>query len=291
MKHSGKTRSGYYSHLILLGLLLLPFIGFAQQKPERLLESFEFTEGPAFNNEGILFFSDVPEEKIFRYNPESGEHSLFLDNTGGANGLYFTAGGKLYACAGKARQVIAIDEEGNKVDVVADHYNGNKLNSPNDLWINKQGGIYFTDPRYGEKDNLEQDGMHVYYIKPGNKKVIRVANDLTRPNGIIGSENGNKIYIVDEGERKTFVYNIKNDNTLTNKQLFCEEGIDGMSITDKGNICITTENGVSVYSPGKKLLASYDFKATPTNVTYRGGNLYVTTQSGELYKVKPDSNL
>lgn len=258
---------------------------FCSEKPEKLLEGFRFTEGPSVDQQGNVFFTDVPERKIYRFNPETKDLSVYLDNTGGANGLYFNQDGKLLACAGKDRKVIRIDESKN-IEVLAQKYNGKLLNSPNDLWIDAKGGIYFTDPRYGNKDNLEQDGMHVYYIQPGSNNLIRVIDDLNRPNGIIGSANGKKLYVVDEGERKTYVFDIEKNGRLSAKALFCEEGIDGMSITDKGNICITTEKGVSVYSPEAELLIVYEFDVQTTNLVFHENILFVTTQSGELYRVR-----
>lgn len=264
--------------------LFLPLQLFAQDIPVKVLEGFQFTEGPAVARHGRLFFTDVRAQQIISYIPETGEHTVYMEHTGGANGLYYKSG-ILYACAGKARSVIAIDSLKN-ITVLARTFEGKKLNSPNDLWVDKQSGIYFTDPRYGNQDGLEQDGMHVYYLHPGYAKITRIINDLTRPNGIVGSRDGKRLYVVDEGQRKTFVYDITDSGQVKNKQLFCDAGIDGMSITDAGNICITTGSGVAVYAPNGDRLRLFTFGGLTTNTAYHAGKLFVTTQSGELWKIE-----
>lgn len=264
--------------------LFLPLQLFAQDIPVKLLEGFQFTEGPAVDRYGHLFFTDVRAQHIIKYFPETGEHTVYMEHTGGANGLYCRSG-ILYACAGKARSVIAIDSL-KHITVLARSFEEKKLNSPNDLWIDAHGGIYFTDPRYGNQDDLEQDGMHVYYLHPGYAKITRIIHDLTRPNGIVGSRDGKRLYVVDEGQRKTFVYDISDSGQVKNKQLFCDAGIDGMSITDAGNICITTARGVAVYAPNGDQLALYVFDRLTTNVVYHDGRLFVTTQSGQLWNIK-----
>ncbi len=279
MKHLVKL----FMTIILSGLFLCQ--GFSQTSIEKILDGYTFTEGPAVSEKNVLYFSDVPEQKIYQMPVSTREVSLFLDNSGGANGLYFNQQGNLIACAGKARQVVSI-APGGAIKVIADQYNGKKLNSPNDLWIDSKGGIYFTDPRYGNKDNMEQDGMHVYYIHPEGDKVSQVINSLARPNGIIGSLDGKKLYVVDEGQRKTFVFDIAEAGKVKNKALFCEEGIDGMTVTNEGNICITVHKAVSIYSPEKVLLKKYEFEHKTTNVVYHENQLFVTTQAGEVWTIE-----
>ena len=137
--------------------------------------------------------------------------------------------------------------------MLADKYDGKKFNSPNDLWIDPKGGVYFTDPRYGNREGMEQDGEHVYYLTPDRKTVIRVINDMVRPNGLIGTPNGKTLYVADDGAGKTYVYKINKDGTLTDKQLFAPEGSDGMTIDNKGNVYLTTKV-VAVYNTkGEKI--------------------------------------
>ena len=128
-------------------------------KVEKLSGGFMFTEGPAADTQGNVFFSDIPNQRIHKWSLD-GKLSTFRENSGGANGLYFDAKGLLIACEGGARRVTAIDPQGN-VTVLAEGFGGKKLNSPNDLWVAPTGGIYFSDPRYGGMEGLEQDGFHV----------------------------------------------------------------------------------------------------------------------------------
>src|SRR5690606_25793351 len=122
------------------------------------------------------------------------------------------------------------------VTVLADKYEGKRFNSPNDLWIDPQGGVYFTDPRYGNMDNLEIDGFHVYYITPDRNRVIRVIDDHTKPNGIIGTKDGSTLYVADAGAGRIYSYHIQPDATLTQKKLLIESGSDGMTLDEHGNI-------------------------------------------------------
>ncbi len=218
-----------------------------------------------------------------------GKISVYRDNTGGANGLYFDKKGVLYACAGGDRRVYYFCSAG--WGNVALEFDGKKLNSPNDLWIDPKGGIYFTDPRYGRaKDDMEQGGEHVYYILPGEgtkRKIIRVVDDMVRPNGIIGTPCGKKLYIADHGGKKTWSYKIDEDGTLTDKKLFAEEGSDGMTIDDKGNIYLTND-AVKVYSCEGKRIATIQVPEGPANVTFGGPDkqtLFITARKS-LYSIR-----
>ena len=219
-----------------------------------------------------------------------GKLSVHRENTGGANGLYFDKKGNLLACAGGDRRVVSISPAG-KVTVIADKYDGKKLNSPNDLWIDPKGGIYFTDPRYGRnKDDMEQGGEHVYYIRPGsgaNRKIIRVVDDMVRPNGIIGTCDGKKLYIADHGDSKTWVYKINEDGSLGDKKLFAEEGSDGMTIDNEGNIYLTND-AVKVYCCAGNKIATIAVPERPANVTFGGADkqtLFITARKS-LYAVE-----
>ena len=265
----------------MTAFLSLPVTAFPQTT--EIVQGLRFTEGPAVNTDGTLFFSDVPEWKIYTYSKKDGL-SLYLDSTGGANGLYFDQEGNLVACAGKARELILIKPD-KTIIKLAGSYKGKKLNSPNDLWIDKAGGIYFTDPRYGNTDDLEQDGMHVYYLSPDYKSLTRVINDMIRPNGIIGSNDGKKLYVVDQGAEKTWSYNITEDGILDGKRLFADCGSDGMTVDDDNNIYITCQNKVNSYTPLGVPLQSFEFETSTTNVTYHANKLYVTTQSGKVFRI------
>ena len=139
-------------------------------KIEKLSGGFRFTEGPAADAEGNVYFSDIPNNKIHKWSLE-GELSTFREDSGGSNGLYFDKNGNLLACEGGGRRLVSICPKC-KVTVVTDKYQDKKYNSLNDLWITPKGGIYFTDPRYGNRDGMEQDGEHVYYISPDRTRLF-----------------------------------------------------------------------------------------------------------------------
>ena len=223
-------------------------------KRKLISDQFSFTEGPAVDKKGNVFFTDQPNDKIWKYDIY-GKLSGFLDKTGRSNGLYFDKKGNLLACADEQNQLWSINPEG-KVKVLVKDFQGHKLNGPNDLWVNpKGGGIYFTDPYYQrpywERKKSDLDGEKVYFFK--NKKLIAVAEDVVKPNGIIGTADGKYLYVADIGDNKTYRYTIHKDGTLINRQLFTEQGSDGMTIDNLGNIYLTG-NGVTVYNPeGKKI--------------------------------------
>jgi gluconolactonase len=252
---------------------------------KKLAGDFQFTEGPAADAQGDIYFSDIPNNRILKWSVQEGKLSTFLENSGGANGLYFDKAGNLLACQGGERRLVSISPKG-EVTVLADKYEGKRFNSPNDLWIDRKGGVYFSDPRYGGKEGMEQDGEHVYYLAPDRKKLIRVTSDLVRPNGVIGTPDGQTLYIADHGAGQTFVYKIKDDGTLSDKQLFASEGSDGMTIDNRGNIYLTTK-GVAAYNPKGKRVEEIQVPEQPANLTFGGPDnrtLFITARTS-LYAV------
>jgi len=180
---------------------------------------------------------------------------------------------------------VSISPKGD-VTVLADKYEGKKFNSPNDLWIDSKGGVYFSDPRYGNREGMEQDGEHVYYLTPDRGQVIRVTSDLVRPNGVIGTPNGRRLYIADHGASKTYVYTVNKDGTLADKQEFAPEGSDGMTIDAQGNVYLTTKV-VAVYSRKGEKAQEIQVPESPANVTFGGPDnqtLFITARTS-LYSV------
>jgi len=241
-----------------------------------IADGFDFAEGPAANGVGGLFFSDLQAGRIYKLN-NKGEPSIFLQNSGGANGLFFDTSGSLIACQGDLGRVVSISEQ-RDVTVLADTYQGKRFNKPNDLWIDSHGGIYFSDPAYGTKPI--QDGEHVYYISADRASVTRVINDMVRPNGLIGVPNGQILYIADHGAGKVYVYDIKSPGILFNKRLFVSNTCDGMTIDRFGNVYITNESSVLVYSPAGELIEQIQAEGQVTNVCFGGlgaSTLYITS--------------
>jgi len=251
-------------------------------KPEKLAGGFSFTEGPAVDRQGNVWFTDQPNNKILKWSVE-GQLTVFCDQCGRANGMFFDKKGNLLTCSDLENELWSIDQQGNH-EVLVDSYNGKKLNGPNDLWIDPSGGIYFTDPLYPRpywkrSPEMQQDGQHVYYLSPDRKNLVRVATDLNKPNGIIGTPDGKKLYIADIGAGQTYSYVIQQDGSLTGKTQFAPMGSDGMTIDAKGNIYLTGK-GVTVFNPKGEKIEHIPVDARWTaNVCFGGKNrktLFIT---------------
>jgi gluconolactonase len=219
--------------------------------------SFSFTEGPATDKAGNIFFTDQPNDNIWKYDI-NGKLSLFMHGAKRSNGMYFDAKGNLISCADEHGELISISPD-KKITVLIKDYNGHILNGPNDLWIDAKGGIYITDPYYQRdywtrtKPDEGLGGEKLYYVPPHKKQLIKVDSTVKKPNGIIGTPDGKYLYVADMGVWKTYRYDINKDGSLTNKTLFTNEASDGMTIDDHGNIYLTN-NGVTVYnSKGEKI--------------------------------------
>ncbi len=276
----------------LFGLALLACTSTAAEeltapgaKVEQLADGFSFTEGPARDVQGNIYFTDIPNGSIHKWSLD-GNLSTFRENSGGANGLFFDRSGNLLACEGGNRRVTSIAPDG-QVTVLADSYGGKKLNSPNDLWIDPKGGVYFSDPRYGSQDGLDQDGFHVYYLPPDRKQLLRVTDNLVKPNGVIGTADGKLLYVADAGDGKTYVYHIQKDGKLVDRKLIAPVGSDGMTLDEQGNLYLT-RNAIHVYSPDGKKLAEIDVPEAPSNVCFGGADrrtLFITARKG-LYSIR-----
>jgi len=172
----------------------------------KLPGKFRFTEGPAADAKGDVFFTDIPNSRIHKWSVADEKMSVWREDSGGSNGLYFDRNGNLLACEGNRGRLVSITPKG-KVTVLADKFNGKRFNKPNDLWIDPSGGVYFTDPVYG-RYKVTQGGEHVYYLSPDGKKVTRVIDDMKRPNGIVGTPDGKILYVADHGGGKVYRYEI-----------------------------------------------------------------------------------
>jgi gluconolactonase len=254
-------------------------------KLEKLVGGFKFTEGPAADAEGNIFFTDIPNLRIHKWSLD-GKLSTFLENTGRANGLFFDKNGNLLACEGGSRRLVSIDPDGN-VTVLADKYDGKQFNGLNDLWIDPKGGVYFTDPKRG-RIPMGQDGEYVFYLTPGRDRIILVVDDMVRPNGIIGTSDGKKLYIADYADKKIFQHSINEDGSLSNKKLFAPQGSDGMTLDNEGNVYLTTRNKVEVYNNSGERIETIEVPAMTTNVCFGGKDrqtLFITTRTS-LYSLQ-----
>jgi gluconolactonase len=278
-------------------------------KWELLAGPATITEGPAWDGRG-LFYTAIEANEIRRFDPISGRISTVYEESGGANGLAFDPDGSLYACAGTARAMVRYGPDGVK-SVLVDRYEGRRLNSPNDLVLDRAGRIWFTDPRYGEDHaDRELDHDSVYRISPPDPpgdpwSIERLTFDTTRPNGLLLSADGRTLFVAQSdytptAPRQLRAYPLRDDGSLGEYVVLHDfgeaRGIDGMCWDADGNIVATC--GWEVSGPGSRI-AIFAVDGTvreehllpagrPTNCAFGGENLetlFVTTLDGRLYRV------
>lgn len=240
--------------------------------PKLISRQFSFTEGPAADKKGNVYFTDQPNNIIWRYNLD-GNLEKFLEGAGRSNGLYFDKKGNLIACADEHNQIWQISKK-KKIKVLLKDYNGKKLNGPNDVWAHPSGDLYFTDPYYQrpywERKEPELKEQLVYRLAKGKKEATPVVKGLNQPNGIIGTPDGQWLYIADIGAGKTYRYSVNRDGSLSNGELFVAMGSDGMTIDEKGNVYLTG-NGVTIFNTQGKQIAHIPISEKWTaNVTFGG---------------------
>ncbi|MBV9867387.1 MAG: SMP-30/gluconolactonase/LRE family protein [Abitibacteriaceae bacterium] len=259
-------------------------------KLEKLADGFTFTEGPASDAAGNVYFTDQPNDKILKWSID-GKLSTYKQPCGRSNGLCFDSQGNLWACADEHNQLWRIDATG-QVTVIVKDYEGKLLNGPNDVWINPTNeGLYFTDPYYKRdywKRGEKEQGEHVYYLSPDHQKLQRVVDNMKQPNGIIGTPDGKTLYIADIGDGKTYQYDIAPDGTLTNAKLFCSMGSDGMTIDNEGNVYLTGKGATIFDKTGKQIEYIAVEESWTGNVCFGGKDmhtLFITASKG-LYAMQ-----
>jgi gluconolactonase len=241
-------------------------------------DGYQFTEGPAVDSKGDVYFTDQPNDRILKWTAATNQIETFLQSTGRANGLYFDRDGKLVACADERGELWRIDPETKKITVLLDHYENKRFNGPNDVWVDPAGGMYFTDPFYKRdywqnRDMPNQEKNRVFYLPNGAKAPVVADGSLIQPNGIIGSPDGKLVFVADIAARKTYQYHIAGDGELTNRKLFCEMGSDGMTRDSAGNLYLTGK-GVTVFDKDGKKLGDIPIPESWTaNVTFGGADL------------------
>ncbi|MFC0772021.1 SMP-30/gluconolactonase/LRE family protein [Terrimonas alba] len=268
-------------------------------------EGFSFTEGPAVDKRGNVFFTDQPNDKIYKWSANTGAITTFLTGTGRANGTFFDKKGNLIACADMYGELRKIFPDGSH-EVLINNYNGKLLNGPNDVWINpKNGGMYITDPIFPrgywdpgdprqqpwEPTRSEQaatgKGGHVYYLAPGSQQLVRVTtmpewDADSWPNGVVGTPDGKKLYVNKwyyDNMGGTWVFDVKHDGTLHNMKKFSDMGGDGMAMDERGNVYIANGLGITAFDPEGNKIFNVPTGSGATNVVFGGPNektLFIT---------------
>ncbi len=255
--------------------------------------SFAFAEGPATDRWGNVFFTDQPNDNIWRYDTSSSL-SLYFHGAHRSNGMYFDAKGNLVSCADENNELISISPD-KKITVLAKGFQGHALNGPNDVWINRNtGGIYITDP-YFQRDYWTRTGpdtaLHgekIYYLPRRSHQLQLLDSAIGKPNGIVGSADGRYLYVADMSDWKTYRYTIMPDGSLSNKMLFINEASDGMTVDQEGHIYLTGK-GVMVYDSTGKKITQIDVPEKWTgNLCFAGKNKNVLfiTASKSVYVIQ-----
>lgn len=291
-------KPGLRTSVLGMGLLVASSLSFAEDRVvapgaalEKLAGGFKFTEGPTCDAEGNLFFTDQPNDRIMKWSVD-GKLSTFLQPAGRANGMSVSPKGELIVCADDKTALWSIAPDA-KATVLLDKYQGKRLNGPNDAWAQPDGAVYFTDPFYArpwwDYDAMPQDGQHVYFRSADGKRLVRVTDDLQKPNGIVGTPDGKTLYVSDFGGEKTYRYDIAPDGSLGGKTLITAHGSDGMTLDEIGNLYLTG-NGVMVFDKTGKQIDHIlvPDEAWTANVSFCGKDrrtLFITASTG-LYSIR-----
>ncbi|GEO12358.1 SMP-30/gluconolactonase/LRE family protein [Microvirga aerophila] len=271
---------------------------------EKLAEGCRWAEGPAYFPAGrYLVWSDVPNDRMMRYDETSGAVSVFRAPSGYSNGNTVDTQGRLVTCEHGFRRVTRTEHDGS-ITVVASHHDGKRFNSPNDVVVKSDGSIWFTDPAYGidtdyegHKAESEIGGCHVYRVDPQSGAVTRVADDFVRPNGIAFSPDEKRLYVADtgathvpDGPRHIRVFDVAEDGGLAGGSVFatCTNGLfDGFRLDDFGRIWTSAGDGVHCYDPDGTLIGKILVPENVANVVFGGpkrNRLYICATTS-LYAV------
>ena len=289
---------------------------------ETIWEEGGFTEGAAAAPDGTIYFSDFGQPfnsrpaRVMHFDPLTGKINIHVHDSRMANGLMFDRQGNLYACCasplGGLRALALVRSDGTMQPVIT-HFQGKQFNSPNDLVIDREGRIYFSDPKYVGPEKMALSSMDVYRYDP-NGSLTRVTNDISKPNGVILSPDGKTLYVAetdngtDEAERVTDAemgrmtlnaFSVQDDGSLGQKRVLInfgdQVGIDGMTVDQQGRVYAAVRSanrfGIAVFEPHGKELAFIPTPHLPTNCCFGRSTpietktLYITAGSG-LYRVR-----
>ncbi len=262
-------------------------------KIETVHDGFQFTEGPTWDPNGSLYFTDIRTKTIYR--TTDGKLTKLTTDSKTANGLAFTQDGRLLACQMEG-QLVAFDPQTAEATVIAGTYQGKRFNAPNDLVVDKHGGVYFTDPHFRAPEPWPQEMLAVYYVS-ADGQVTRVTDSLKAPNGVGLSPDEKQLYVIPSGQAEMLVYDIVEPGKLTAVRTLCRlkqpadnqnTGGDGMTVDVQGNLYITSNLGVQIFSGSGEPRGLIEFPEQPSNVVFGGPDrttLYATARTG-LYRVE-----
>lgn len=280
------TRAG-----VRLGLVFCVFAlaaqDFSEIKFDTLAKDLGFTEGPAWSRKGYLVFSDTAGDRLMKWVPGSPVASL--RPAAGPSGNAFDQEGRLYTCETRARRVVRTDEKG-AVEVLADRWEGKRLNAPNDVVVSRSGHVYFTDPAFGSQaDHRELDFYGVYHIPPKGPMKL-VAKPAGRPNGVALSPNGRILYVVNSDERNVRAYDLDRNGDASNERVLIANvpSVPGGVRTDaSGNLYIAGKS-LYVYTAEGKPVHTMELHHPASNCAFGevdGQTLFITA-GAEVYRAR-----
>jgi gluconolactonase len=251
-------------------------------EPIKVHTGFVFTEGPAVDKMGNIYFTDLEANRVYK-SDTNGNLTIFLEDSRGSNGLMFDSKGRLLVCQGMEGRVIAIDVVSKTIEVIANRYGARRFNGPNDLVVDRQGGIYFTDPFSRRKPTQREEA--VYYVSPKGK-VTRLVHNLLEPNGVLLSPNERTLYVLSSATASLMAYPVKSPGKIgTGKQLgqIPAPG-DGLTVDTQGNLYVTQPalKAILVLSSEGKKLGMIKLPEAPINCTFGGKDmktLFVTART------------
>ena len=272
---------------------------------EQLGTGFTFTEGPIWNPEGFLLFSDMPGDVRRRWDPDSGVSEVANPSNKG-NGMTIDNDGRLVVCEHVTSSVVRMDPDGRGGgrEVLATHYEGRELNSPNDVVVKSDGAIYFTDPTYGRMPGFgiereqDLDFQGVYRIAPGGGDPQLLVDDFDQPNGLCFSTDESLLYINDTTRAHIRVFDVAGDGTISNSRVLAggigsgslEIGdlVDGMKLDERGNVWVTGPGGVCVFDPDGNHIGTVEVPENVGNINWGGpdwNQLFIPATSS-MYRIQ-----
>jgi gluconolactonase len=278
----------------VIGLLCLlghaaPAQDFNDVAVERVAAGYTFTEGPVWSKEGFLLFADVPTNRLLKFTPGEGV-DVVTSESNGAIGNALDDRGRLYTCEQRKRRVTRSDKKGH-MEVIAERYNGKRLNAPNDIVVTRNGHIYFTDPAFGSYSEGRELPYAVYHVTPKGEMEV-IAQPKGRPNGVALAPNGKILYVVNSDEKNVRAYDLDRSGSASNERIVISQidGIpDGIKTDEKGNLYVAC-SGIGIYSPEGKLLRLIPMHEKPSNCAFGDGDLqtlYITARTS-VYRARLD---
>jgi gluconolactonase len=257
-------------------------------KIDRVAGGYRYTESPLWGHEGLLLYSEVPSGRVYRLLPNQRPEVLH-EFAEGAQGITFDKDGRLYVCQPKGRRVVRIGRTG-ELEVLAERFEGKRLNAPNDIVVRRDGHVWFTDPAFGsQQDARELDFYGIYHLPPKGELEL-VARWSGRPNGIALSANGRVLFVANADERSVSAFDVDRRGAATNERKVISQiaGVPGGIRVDEEGLVYVAAEKVFVYHPDGRLKGALALPETPSNLCFGDtdyGALYVTGQT-TVYRLR-----